>query len=1077
MTANKMALEHGIPMSDYDYLKNYGFIKFYEPLPNASSIDDALDVAEEMFREGARNIGKSDLLKNANFQGAFRSTAKISTVCMLPHVVEIMYREDDVITSNRNIENEKRYISNDSIDSLIREAKEIQESPSLDSRLKDKIYESVDGERIPMNKLDTLSELLGRAPEDRNDHKSKIDILNTLRNGDLDLLQKKTHLEKYNNTYIDFLTMAEAKRLSTFKNTDKEYKSFNLLKRRLQHNDTSLKTRLKQDFISSVFKQLEKEKEESEADRAVAIEEGQYDGRPEKEENVPRFRSPDLMTQEKFIEHVHKLNASSAFSLEELDSLGFIPRRMTGVKSIDEYDRLLVENEKNIALKRNLERYVEDCFIIDTTDVMKRYDDPIRNEIRSLTREPYANKDELLNSIKDLNITGQENLMPEVRELLTKNIKAAKYVLALAGSKAERDEFETTFNITEKDVERAFLLPKEEKLDITLNQAELTTFVKFKAYGISELSKKEKEMLLLAVSTRGLSSQLNENILSIDEINFVESLKYRKNLTSLTYSKVAEYAEKDFEIGKERVKNLFDQNIFEFYQVYSKCEKNIYPHMSLNENEGREAVWKKALSNDADNLLANKWRDSLTRKVKNLALGVEIEKIFNTAIGKSNFPNVNWKMIESLKRYGIKPPLSLKSEWENILKTTAKELGLEAQWKDLSDKILRAKLISRWDETLRNGEGSYASLMNHISHSGLKLEDAEELIKKGYLYVKDPYLMNVKYRSETVDMSIIRSGIKKCPLHIPRLTEKKVNKYVFNTRSALALERMLYKEAGEVANNYDFAEAYLYRNGIYKNSKEFNRIINGETKLRNKEFGLVNRALVRFAEQFSSEYESDKLMKLNTFKQMTEEQLLKIGYTSDDIKKLSSEHTIGNTSIKAKLLEKETLMTPKGAIDYYYISKSSPVSGKRILQMYMDDKRIGKKQGSNKLMYHDLKVVDAVFDTVEKLKKKGLKVVYVRNEATQMSMSKKDVKNEHRNTGETFMDSYLVVQEEGRQIAIGGEGQSLVAVEYGNYRKDRMEAKIQNSTFDHAYIYSNKTYNAKYERWFGHMENITLGII
>jgi hypothetical protein len=108
--------------------------------------------------------------------------------------------------------------------------------------------------------------------------------------------------------------------------------------------------------------------------------------------------------------------------------------------------------------------------------------------------------------------------------------------------------------------------------------------------------------------------------------------------------------------------------------------------------------------------------------------------------------------------------------------------------------------------------------------------------------------------------------------------------------------------------------------------------------------------------------------------------------------------------------------------------------------------------------------VDCVLQVSADLKEKGLKILEIKNEASQYSDAKAGKSNNWRKDGPSFMDAILIVEEPGNEALSISGGTKSIAVEYGNYTNERMMSKIENSNFDQAFVFSNTTFQQKYSQ-------------
>lgn len=204
---------------------------------------------------------------------------------------------------------------------------------------------------------------------------------------------------------------------------------------------------------------------------------------------------------------------------------------------------------------------------------------------------------------------------------------------------------------------------------------------------------------------------------------------------------------------------------------------------------------------------------------------------------------------------------------------------------------------------------------------------------------------------------------------------------------------------------------------------------------------------------------------VNKFKQVTHEQLLKLGLSPGEIDRYVRGTTNENIPFGGKILNRHSLNTPKGNIIYYSIQHQGIVSGRSLLETKIPKELIAQRpQQRQDLLFHDLKVVDCVLEVKRELESKGYKILEVKNEASQYADAKMGKGNDWRKDGPSFMDAVLIVEEPISEALSLSGGTKSVAVEYGNYTNERMISKIENSSFDQAFIFSNQTFQQKYSR-------------
>lgn len=204
---------------------------------------------------------------------------------------------------------------------------------------------------------------------------------------------------------------------------------------------------------------------------------------------------------------------------------------------------------------------------------------------------------------------------------------------------------------------------------------------------------------------------------------------------------------------------------------------------------------------------------------------------------------------------------------------------------------------------------------------------------------------------------------------------------------------------------------------------------------------------------------------MNKFKQVTHEQLLKLGLSPGEIDRYVRGVPNENIPFGGKIFTRHTLNTPRGNILYYSIQHQGIVSGRSLLETKIPKEFIAQRpQQRQDLLFHDLKVVDCVLEVKKELESKGYKILEVKNEASQYADAKAGKANDWRKDGPSFMDSILLVEEPINESMSLSGGTKSIAVEYGNYTTERMISKIENSSFDQAFIFSNQTFQQKYSR-------------
>lgn len=243
-----------------------------------------------------------------------------------------------------------------------------------------------------------------------------------------------------------------------------------------------------------------------------------------------------------------------------------------------------------------------------------------------------------------------------------------------------------------------------------------------------------------------------------------------------------------------------------------------------------------------------------------------------------------------------------------------------------------------------------------------------------------------------------------------------------------------------------------------------------ETRFIHDEPNSWNMKLARkksFNDLFLKRYSvnTEALEFVNKFKQVTHQQLIKMGLTDAEIERYVRGIINDKIPFGGKLLNVHSLATPAGGITYYSIQHHGLVSGRSLLEQKITKELIASKpQQRTDLLFHDLKVVDCVLEMKNELESKGYKIKEIKNESSQYSDSKSGIKNEWRKGGPSFMDAVLIV-EEPQNLALGiSGGTKTIAVEYGNYTNDRMISKIENSEFDQAIVFSSASFQQKYSK-------------
>ena len=148
------------------------------------------------------------------------------------------------------------------------------------------------------------------------------------------------------------------------------------------------------------------------------------------------------------------------------------------------------------------------------------------------------------------------------------------------------------------------------------------------------------------------------------------------------------------------------------------------------------------------------------------------------------------------------------------------------------------------------------------------------------------------------------------------------------------------------------------------------------------------------------------------------------------------------------------------------MNHTGDVSGRRFLEQDTKKNEIQRRPQQNQsFLFHDLKVVDSYFEVKKELEAQGAKVKSTINESHQFRASKLGKQNHERTQEQHVMDC-LIELEEPMEINIGGKTTSAktIAIEYGNYPTKRMREKLEGAKYDVAYVYSNKTHQARYQK-------------
>ncbi len=255
---------------------------------------------------------------------------------------------------------------------------------------------------------------------------------------------------------------------------------------------------------------------------------------------------------------------------------------------------------------------------------------------------------------------------------------------------------------------------------------------------------------------------------------------------------------------------------------------------------------------------------------------------------------------------------------------------------------------------------------------------------------------------------------------------------------------------------------FMRENGLHPEGREFENWVKKEPKSW--------RMRDAKREAYLSHYEKHHGINLsilefiNTFKQATADQIIRQGLPEADLQRYAN--GLGSAG-RHKILNKHVLLEKSGKpIFYYSIAHTGPISGRKFLEHRLNIAKADipeKPQQRKDLLYHDLKVVDCVQEVIRLKKSEGKEVQKLLNEAMQFARAKGGLQNNQRQAGPAFMDAEIIFREETVPGQSSGSGDEVVAVEYGNYTLERMREKLQNCTFDHAYVFAKPDYIAKYE--------------
>ena len=273
----------------------------------------------------------------------------------------------------------------------------------------------------------------------------------------------------------------------------------------------------------------------------------------------------------------------------------------------------------------------------------------------------------------------------------------------------------------------------------------------------------------------------------------------------------------------------------------------------------------------------------------------------------------------------------------------------------------------------------------------------------------------------------------------------------------------------------------LRREGVHPESEEITSFL----KKPQKQWEMKLKRKTEFLNHYQSKYgiNIQALEFVNTWKQVTREQLNYIGLSNEEINRYAQgldeqDPILGSPKLLKRnhqpLSEQDSLNQSEPQ-EYFTIQHSGVVSGRGFLE-----RRIGKElvqegsQSRQNLLTHDLRVPTSVFRATEELKEMGIKVKKVIPEFSQFAESKKGISNDQRQNGPAYMDATLICEviEYDEQGIATGKKEIKVGVEYGDYSNGRMEKKLDNADFDLAFVYSSEGPNKRYIQKFEQKTNV-----
>lgn len=451
---------------------------------------------------------------------------------------------------------------------------------------------------------------------------------------------------------------------------------------------------------------------------------------------------------------------------------------------------------------------------------------------------------------------------------------------------------------------------------------------------------------------------------------------------------------------------------------------------------------------------------------------------------------INREFIESIKASQIKDmSLTVRdlNRIANLIKYPKQELSR-------SDCISLCKLqtITNLESTLSNImpnllEVDFLNRLNGRKYDESKIGDildAERIDYERWAHFVESGIVKIKSDISTDKQTIIYRSLENRSLSEIRVGVLSENNSIYDNLRLEEFCKVIRSLQGDVEVKprlSEFPVLYKIKNGISLNSYELqiskNVLIKGyyENSTRLKEItseyskSFKIRGMQRYFNNLyfakNNMINIGSLEYINTFKQVTKNQLIKAGLSEEEIHQYVTGIRDGETL--GKVLTERVLPSKNGEIRYYSLNIGKHIDGKSILKLKLSDKDISTHpQRRQDLLFHDLKVVDAVQDAVERLKERGFEIMEVKNESSQFSSDRKGIQNDERLNLPTIMDAVIVARDPNGEVRTFG-------VEYGNYSIDRMRKKLDGANFDEGFVYSNGTYKNRYTKAFGDRSNVS----